>query len=525
MIEYLPKQLYLLPAKSDAVVFGGSRGGGKTYGCCAKMALDVVEEYTESKLLRLKLFREDYRSYRRDGVLYFYKMLIDYPEYLGCCVRRTEPELRDNTLKEQRKIYPQFGGSWLKSERTWEFPSGASIVNRPCHRDEDLNYFQGQNFQRVYVGELTQFTEAYVDEIELCCRSSHEFIKKQLLYDCNPGKIGHKWVKRKYIDKCLTVLDGAKQWIEEYGIWYQSRKPGDIYTTDGGETYYFIPSTVFDNKYLSVKDKKYVRNLLAKNRILREMWLFGNWDVFAGQYFDMWDDSIHVVDEKEFYNASDNIELIEKKRHFDWSDYRLYRSFDYGFKAPWACCIWAVHNVTHDIIQIGEIYKSGLTSAQQARDVKLYCVSEWSLTNDDFEMNLADPKSYWKRNDTGDDFVRPKDYYDKEGIFLLEGNNDRVQGAMMVSEVLRLRQDGTPRLTILSNCINTADTIPNLPADENKPEDVDTKAEDHIFDAWKYFLTHILLEDIERPMKKKKGWRDKITDKRRMIEKQIWKVA
>jgi len=38
-------------------------------------------------------------------------------------------------------------------------------------------------------------------------------------------------------------------------------------------------------------------------------------------------------------------------------------------------------------------------------------------------------------------------------------------------------------------------------------------------------LTHILLEDIERPMKKKKGWRDKIADKRRMIEKQIWKVA
>jgi len=493
---------------ADTTVYGGARGGGKSYACCAKMALDVVERYTESQILRKKYNRNEYRNYVDNGVKYFYKLLIDYPDYQGCCIRRTEPELNANTLVEQRKIYPQFGGKWNKQFRKWEFPSGAEILNRPCHRDEDLNFFQGQNFHRIYIGELTQFTLQYVEEIESCCRSSHEFIKARKIYDCNPGKIGHKWVKKKYIDVCRPKVDGAKVYLEEYDIWYQPKKPGDIYTTADGETYWFIPSTVFDNEYLCNRDKNYVRNLLSKNRILREMWLFGNWDVFAGQYFDMWDDDVHVMDEKKFFNARDGLELIEKKRHFDWSDWSLYRSFDYGFKAPWAGGFYAVHNVSRDIVKFGEIYETGLTSSQQAKKCLEYSMVNYNLSNDDFILNLADPKSYWKRHDTGDDFVRPKDYYDEEGIFLTEANNERVQGAMMVAEALRIRKDGTARLVILSNCINTIDTIPNLPADENRPEDVDTKAEDHTYDEMRYFLTHILAEDVEARKPKKKGWRD-----------------
>ncbi len=512
-----------MESKADTTIVGGARGGGKTWVCICKMALDVCELYPEVKMLREKKDRGEYRVFEDGDVKYFYKMLIDYSFYQGCCVRRTEPELSANTLTEQRKIYPQFGGRWIKAERLWEFPSGARIFNRPCHRDEDLNYFQGQNFQRVYIGELTHFTLDYVEEIESSCRSPYpDLIPKRLLYDCNPGKIGHRWVKEKFIDTCPPVRDGAKVYFGEYDLWYQSMKPGDVYKTKEGETFYFVPSTVFDNKYLSEYDKKYVRNLLSKNRILREMWLFGRWDIFSGQYFDMWDESKHVLDEKVFYGARDGVELIEKKRHFDWSDYRLYRSFDYGFKAPWVAGLYAVHNITGDIVKFGEIYEKGLTSSQQARECKLYCATEFSLGNDDFEMNFADPKSFWKRHDTGDEFVRPKDYYDQEGIFLIEGNNDRIQGAMMVAECLRPRKDGIPRIRFLNNCINTIDSIPNLPVDKNKPEDVDTKADDHCFDELKYFLTHILIEDIEAPKKKEEGWRDKV---RRKTVSQDWKTS
>ena len=43
-----------------------------------------------------------------------------------------------------------------------------------------------------------------------------------------------------------------------------------------------------------------------------------------------------------------------------------------------------------------------------------------------------------------------------------------------------------PSLKIFSNCVNLIRTLPLLPLDKNNPEDVDTNAEDHAYDALRY---------------------------------------
>jgi hypothetical protein len=43
-----------------------------------------------------------------------------------------------------------------------------------------------------------------------------------------------------------------------------------------------------------------------------------------------------------------------------------------------------------------------------------------------------------------------------------------------------------PRIVFFSNCYNTIAQLPSLPLDKNNPEDVDTKSEDHIYDALRY---------------------------------------
>ena len=43
-----------------------------------------------------------------------------------------------------------------------------------------------------------------------------------------------------------------------------------------------------------------------------------------------------------------------------------------------------------------------------------------------------------------------------------------------------------PMLVFMNNCVNTIAQIPAIPLDKKNPEDVDTKAEDHLYDALRY---------------------------------------
>tara|TARA_R110000850_G_scaffold187951_4_gene313725 strand:- start:2566 stop:2820 length:255 start_codon:yes stop_codon:yes gene_type:complete len=43
-----------------------------------------------------------------------------------------------------------------------------------------------------------------------------------------------------------------------------------------------------------------------------------------------------------------------------------------------------------------------------------------------------------------------------------------------------------PRIVFFNTCTNLVAQLPSIPLDKKKPEDVDTKAEDHLYDALRY---------------------------------------
>ncbi len=43
-----------------------------------------------------------------------------------------------------------------------------------------------------------------------------------------------------------------------------------------------------------------------------------------------------------------------------------------------------------------------------------------------------------------------------------------------------------PRIVFFNNCTNTVSQLPSIPLDKKNPEDVDTRAEDHLYDALRY---------------------------------------
>ena len=92
--------------------------------------------------------------------------------------------------------------------------------------------YQGQEYDIIFLDEATQFTEYQFETLTACLRGANDFPKRMYL-TCNPGGIGHEWVKRLFVSKRYR----------------QNEKPED---------YLFIPATVFDNKALMEKDPGYI---------------------------------------------------------------------------------------------------------------------------------------------------------------------------------------------------------------------------------------------------------------------------
>ena len=82
-------------------------------------------------------------------------------------------------------------------------------------------------------------------------------------------------------------------------------------------------------------------------------------------------------------------------------------------------------------------------------------------------------------------------YRERFGSAVQKADNDRLAGVSLIADKLRVRRDGLPRLLIYSTCRNLIRTLPALPRDPRHPEDVDTKSEDHAYDALRYLAMRL----------------------------------
>ena len=75
----------------------------------------------------------------------------------------------------------------------------------------------------------------------------------------------------------------------------------------------------------------------------------------------------------------------------------------------------------------------------------------------------------------------------EKGIRWLPSNSDRLSGKLELHKRLQLNEDsGEARLKIFENCTNIIRTLPAIPLSRTNSEDVDTRSEDHAYDALRY---------------------------------------
>jgi len=195
----------------------------------------------------------------------------------------------------------------------------------------------------------------------------------------------------------------------------------------------------------------------------RRQLLEGNWDVAEGAAFTEFDTNAHVITPFEIPIGWERVKGI-----------------DYGYASESACVWGTVDPSDGTLIIYRELYKKNLTGVDLAQ----------MITN----MELADPYAVagvldtaaWNRTGTtgptvGETLVRA-------GHKLRRADKNRIQGKIQIHEYLKVQQSGRPRIQIFSNCPNLIRELQSIPLDKSNPEDVDTHAQDHAYDALRYLI-------------------------------------
>lgn len=413
------KQAAFLRARSKVVGFGGARGGGKSFIARIK-ALLLAFEFSGIKIMIL---------------------------------RRTYPELTENHIKPILSLLPQGCYRYNDSKKELNI-NGSQILFRYCSNDKDLLNFQGLEVDVLFIDEATQFTEEQYKVLYACVRGVNDFPKRVYL-TCNPGGVGHQWVKRLFIDRKYT----------------EGENPSD---------FNFIQSLVTDNKALMESQPDYIKQLEALPSKLKEAWLYGNWNIFEGQFFE------EFIDAPEHYLDRKNTHVIAP---FDIPrGWKIYRSFDFGYAKPFSCAWWAV-DYDGRAYRILELYgctrtpNEGLKWSPDKifREIKRI-ENEHRWLKGQSIRGVADP-SIWDKS-RGDSIAEMSE---RQGVYWEPGNNNRLNGWMQMHYRLAFDEDGYPMMYIFNTCKGFIRTVPMLCYDEHKAEDLDTSQEDHIADETRYF--------------------------------------
>ena len=378
-----------------------------------------------------------------------YAMLVDPLRYAhraahrALILRRSMPELRE-LIDKSRELYPRaFPGSKFREvEKIWNFPSGAKIEFGFLERDADVYRYQGQAYIWIGFDEITHLaTEFSWNYLASRLRTTDSEITPYMRCTANPGGVGSSWVKKRYVNPSV---------------------PNESFTGDDGLTRKFIPARLADNPFLA-EDGRYEQMLNALPPVQRKQLLEGNWDVTEGAAFSEFEIDTHVITPFDIPIHWERVKGI-----------------DYGYASESACVWAAIDPNDGTLIVYRELYRKGLTGVDLAQ-----FITQLEL-QDPFAVQGVLDTAAWSRTGTTGPTVG--ETLQRAGHKLRRADKNRIQGKIQLHEYLRVQSNGRPKLQIFSSCPNLIRELQSIPMDKSNPEDVDTHAPDHAYDALRYLI-------------------------------------
>lgn len=430
-----PRQIAFMQRPEFECLYGGAAGGGK------------------SDALVVEALRQ-----------------VQFPYYKGLILRKSYPqlsELIDKSLLIYPRAYP--GATYNSTTHTWIFPSGAKIRFGSLHHANSKYDYQGQAFDYIAFDELTQFTfDEYMYLISRC-RPNGPGTRCYVRASANPGGIGHGWVKERFIDVAppMTPIEDEITVEDTNGKMITIKR-----------TRIFVPATVFDNKVLLNNDPNYIATLGMLPESEKQALLYGDWNSFSGQVFQLVNDPAHY-DDRRWTHVVNPFPIPET-----WP---IYRGMDWGYSRPFSVGWYAVAP-GGCLYRIRELY--GTTGAPNVgiKWTPQQCAEKiWEIEHEDpnlvgrYIYGVADSAIF--ASDSGTPIVEA---FEDAQIYFEKASKQRIDGKMQCHYRLAFDEEGYPMFYVFNTCKHFIRCIPALVYDETNVEDVNTKQEDHNYDEWRY---------------------------------------
>ncbi len=466
--EPFPKQRAFHESAAKYRLFGGAAGPGKSKALLMEAVLQANEHPGANTLL----------------------------------LRRTFPELEQSLLLYFRRDIPkELYRSFNDSKHVVEWWNGSTTRFGYCQSENDVYQYQGAEFLFIGIDELTLFTLRQWQFLTSRNRCPVADAFPCMAGATNPGNIGHAWVKSLWIDKKPAA---GMESAEEY---------------DPTE-YEFIPARVEDNPIYAA-DENYIKTLRALPSHLRRAFLDGDWDVFAGQYFDRFDFERNVV-------RREALDLRE------W--WPRWISLDWGFEHP-AAVYWhaaipgndegnskpplrrlAVPGAAWAFRESGDkckgastetgapgtgapgtdgpgnggpgqrvaTYREYVTRRMPPRELarEIVARSECNGGRERIDAVYLSPDAFARRTDEASIAEQMGDVFAASGLPRpVPADDDRIGGWMLMYQMLDAGE-----WVITDGCAELIRTLPNLIRDPNRIEDVEKMNGDDAADAARYGL-------------------------------------
>lgn len=478
-------QALAISCPADVILYEGTRGPGKT----------------DAQLMRFR--RLVGRGYGR-----FWRGIIMDREYKNL----------DDLVQKSLRWFPQFndGCKFLSSgaDYKWVWPTGEELLFRVMKRPSDYWSYHGHEYPYIGWNELTKYMNPDLFEAMMSTNRTsfvpelHSPIDEdtgemmvlppiplEVFATTNPYGIGHAWVKRVFIDPAEPGVPVLRE-IRAFNPRTQTRETIRKYQVR-------LFGSYKENIFLPPEYIATLETITDENK--RKAWLHGDWDIVAGGAFDdVWKRDVHVV-----------------PRFRVPKEWKITRSFDWGSSHPFSVGWWAEANgeevkllngdvfrpAARSLIRIHEWYGShGASKDGTSGEVGYNTGVKWSSTDiakgiKKIEDQLV--KEQWIRSrvrpgpaDNQIRDVREKDVptiekkFEAEGVSWLSSDKSagsRKIGLQLARDRLEAAIEGEGRaLYFMNHCRAAISLIPTMPRDEDEMDDVDTEAEDHVWDEVRY---------------------------------------
>lgn len=428
LINPTPRQEEFLQAtdKYKYPLYGGAKAGGKSYILRWALIRKLLQWATKGHLgVRVMLCCEDYPALKDRQAT---KIEKEFPKWLGTL---SNSQIEGLSFK----LKPEYGGGVLALRNL-----------------DDPSKYASSEFAVVAVDETTKNLREVFDQLRSIVRWPG--IEDTGLWGAtNPGGVGHAWVKKLWIDRQFDPDDPSP------------------------EQFFFVKSLPLDNPHNA---KAYVEELARLPEKLRKAYYDGNWDVFEGQFFTVWNRQKHIVE--PFALAP---------------TFKRFRAYDYGHENP-ACCKWYAVDYDGRVWVYREKYwpKGHKQDAdKQAEEIlrlsgatKDPNTGAWS-GGETYEYSVADPAIFSPTgmvDKAGGQTIA--ETFARHGIIWIPASNRRIDGWSLMNKYLFWDDHTQPKIKYFSTCKDSIRTLPNLVHDELHPEDIDSDGEDHAADVDRYFL-------------------------------------